>query len=766
MPRHEGTILQQATYSAILTGVATLMVVLAVPVWRRRRAPGARPFLAELAGIAAWSLAFACEHWSRSLEAKLFWAQVRYAGIAVVPVAWLVFAAQQTAGVSGWPTRRLALLAVIPALTLLVVWTNAWHELHWRGAELRSQGTWMTLHREAGPWYWVWAAYGYALVLAGSVLLLRAVVRGREFLRPQNLAVLLAALVPLLANGAYLAGWSALPDVDFTPPAFAISAVLVAFGLLRFGLFDIVPLARERVIEKMSDALMVLDADRRLMDVNPAGERVLERTRSAALGAKLADLLPELACASRLWREPGRGEREAEVEIPVGGTGGPGSGRWYACRASSLEDDRGTLAGWLLVLRDVTDRIAAERSLAEARDQALRADQAKSAFLATMSHEIRTPMNGIIGMTDILLDTALGLEQREYAERVRAAAESLLTILNDVLDISKIEAGKLEIESRPFDLRTTVEEALDLVARAAHRKGLDLGYSVGDGVPDAVRGDPVRLRQSLLNLLSNAVKFTEHGEVVVRLALVERTPSEARVRFEVSDTGIGIPAGAQERLFELFSQVDQSSTSRYGGTGLGLAIVKRLCELMRGEVGVESTPGLGSRFWFTIPLRTEPGARRESGGDLPPAGLRVLFVDRSAVHARQLAEQLSSLGVAADGVASPEEALGRLRGRALEGHPYQVALVVHGVHGGDALELARHIRQDALLAATTLVLITPLLSSTPRPEDATMGIDAHLTMPVRRAQLATRLLLARASGAAATRSARNGHTEPPRSPQD
>ena len=495
----------------------------------------------------------------------------------------------------------------------------------------------------------------------------------------------------------------------------------------------------EALMNNSPIAVVSTDLDGKVVACNPAFEQLFGFRQAQIVGINIVDVVSDPG--SPVEAE-GNLSRIKEGEI-VHVTTRRRQRELEALGVPVMVDGR--RVGILALYLDITERKQAMEAIEQARAAAEAANQAKSAFLAMMSHEIRTPMNAIIGMTSLLLDTGLSAEQQEYAETVRTSSDALLTIINDILDFSKIEAGKLELEQQPFDLRECVESALDLVATRAAEKGVNLAYLLDEQVPASVYGDVTRLRQILVNLLSNAVKFTQQGEVVISVearfiekAADGRTQGQDghegpfyEVHFAVRDTGIGISEEGKARLFRSFSQVDVSTTRHYGGTGLGLAISKRLAELMGGTMWVDSQPGSGSTFHFTLLAAAAPARVRPYLESSQPylAGKRILIVDDNATNRSILTLQTESWGMLPSAWASGQEALAQLQAGSL----FDVAILDMHMPDMDGVMLAQQIRRFRNAQALPLVLFTSL----GRREVNTQGVEfaAFLHKPLKPSHL-------------------------------
>jgi PAS domain S-box-containing protein len=486
----------------------------------------------------------------------------------------------------------------------------------------------------------------------------------------------------------------------------------------------------EAVLQLSPTAIVTVDEQFYVTSWNPAAEELFGYTAEEAMGRFIDDLVanaPELRDEAAAMNEAGaRGTRARAISrrtrkdgsiVDVEVVAGP----------VYVGDER---VGHSVIYHDIGE-------IQRARRDAEAATRAKSAFLATMSHEIRTPLNAVIGMTGLILDTSLTSEQRNYAEVVRTSGDALLGVINDILDFSKIEAGRLELEEAPFDLRECLESALELVTAAVAKKGLEIAYDMEPSVPAAVVGDVTRVRQIVINLLTNAVKFTEHGEVVLT---VVADPIEGgnrfRLHFTVRDTGIGIAEERMERLFESFSQVDTSTTRRYGGTGLGLAVSRRLAEAMGGRMWAESRVGEGSAFHFTIQAEASDAPVRayERRGAPQLEGRRVLIVDDNATNRQILGRQTQSWGMLPRATEHPAEALEWIR----RGDPFDVAILDMQMPDMDGLALAEEIRRHRDAEALPLVMLTSL--GRPDEKSAEAGFAAYLTKPIKPSHLYDTLL--------------------------
>ncbi len=407
---------------------------------------------------------------------------------------------------------------------------------------------------------------------------------------------------------------------------------------------------------------------------------------------------------------------------------------WASVTKVPLYNKSGAVTGIIGISRDVSKLKEAEAALEHARDAALEHARVKTEFLANMSHEIRTPMNAITGMTDLLQDTSLDEEQREFVDTIHSSTDTLLGIISDVLDFSKIEAGKLSIEAIDFDLRETIEETVEMLAQRAQGKNVELIYAIEDDVPTALRGDPRRVRQVLTNLVTNAVKFTERGEIVIRVARQSETDQDVNVRVTVTDTGIGMAEKTLPLIFRSFTQADGSTTRKYGGTGLGLAISKQLVEMMGGKIGVESKLGQGSTFWFDLRFAKQPATSKTE--NLPNfQNLRVLVVDDNATHRATLQHQLERWGFRSSAATDAADALNQLRTAAADKDPYALVLLDLQMPGIDGLTLAGAIKNEPALAATRTIILAPFGQRLDQELMEESGVSHCVIKPVKQSRL-------------------------------
>lgn len=511
----------------------------------------------------------------------------------------------------------------------------------------------------------------------------------------------------------------------------------------------------QQVVESAPNGMLMIDPNGKITLLNKQVESMFGYTREDMLGQPVEMLIPER------FRAHHPSHRSGYFSAPASRVMGAGrelfglhkNGTEFPVELGLNPIDTPTGKRALASIIDITLRKRSEsalsqatrdlewknQELSEARDQAIQAGQAKTDFLATMSHEIRTPMNGVIGMTTLLLDTELTPEQKGYLDTLKHSGESLLRIINDILDYSKIEAGKFTIEHIPFDLRMTIEDTLDILAPTAQGRQLELVGLIDAQTPRTVIGDPGRIRQILTNLIGNAIKFTEKGEVLIQVLQTEESHGSVTLRFEVIDTGIGLTPEAQAKMFQAFSQADSSTARKYGGTGLGLSICKRLVELMNGQIGLQSMPGLGTRISFTVKFGTPEEGTAPVTPPLPVknlSGLRVCLVDDNATNRSLLQYHVSAWNMTHESAVDGPSALDLLRRAAQEGAPFDIAIVDVHMPEMSGLELCRLIKEDPTIAKTHVILLTASGQRGDSMLAKEVGAAAYLTKPIRERHLA------------------------------
>lgn len=626
----------QLTALALPKAVATL-VALVTMMFVRRRLGGllsARWLLVQLGGVTVWSGAGALELSATLLPAKIFWNTVCYFGVITGVFSLVNFIYVYIHGVN-LPRRLNQGLAAAGVLILIGICTNAWHQWVWPDVQLIERDGVISARYERGPLFWLIVVYGYGLIFASVAMMAFHVFTQAAVLRRQSWLILAATLAPWAVNLSYILRIGPRSEIDQTPLGFTVTGVLLTWAMLRNRLFDVMPVAAHILLTRIPDPVLVVDPAGRLVSANPAtrsrlgvADHHIAQPLSAALEARpvLAALLDELR-----FRQ---GSRTVQAD----------DGVWWLAESTPLDTSGRRPSGHLLVLRDVTESEQAKKSLETALAAADAANAAKSTFLAQVSHDLRTPLHAILGLSETLLSTPPEAIRRADLDIVHRAGGILLSLINDLLDLSRIEARRVELANQPFVLDDVLDQLADLLGPVAQRKGLGFVHWIEPGLAGGLRGDADRLRQILFNLAGNAVKFTDRGSVILRAGL-----AAGSLRIEVEDTGPGIPDEYRETIFEPFNRGIPGTVRRNEGTGLGLAITRRLVEAMAGKLTVRSVVGQGTVFAVELPIvdagATSPELLRLGEKLL---GRRVVVAVGDALRRTAVANSLGSLGAAAD----------------------------------------------------------------------------------------------------------------------
>ena|GEM_PF-1811949 len=714
--------------SLLCSGVFELALLLLVRGRLRTSAEG--PFSLALVLNGLWALGYALELIAPTFESKLLVFQIRCSFLCVHSLVWLETIHRMTRGRPLLHGKILAAALIVPVVTLFLLWVDgpaAQHPLLRHDFRLEtSEGGLVVLRNALGPWGEAYYIFNYIFWLIALFLLYprRAHVgwerRGRQLF-------LLAVAIALGADMLHLVGVTRPVGLNYNPILFPLTSAIVAVALLRHGLLDLAPVARAALLERLEDCIVALDAEDRVIDFNQAAARTFGLAGPAALGRPAPELFAAHPALLDLLSRP---EHE-HVELSFGDRVMESS--VFAIRLS----DTGKLRARVLVLRDVTARKETEHQLLLAKEKAEAAEQAQARFLATMSHEIRTPMNGVIGFSQLLAKSDLTPEQREYSDLIAQSGRSLLVIVNDVLDFSKIAAGRVDIERLPCDPGELLRQACRQFDERAREKRLGFTQTVSPRVPPRVLVDPVRFGQIVSNLVGNALKFTARGRVDVELDFDPDASGPAgTLRVRVRDTGIGLSPEQHREIFHPFHQADSSITRRFGGTGLGLAITQNLCRLMGGDVSVTSDPGKGSVFTATVHAEavdvsapaSRPAAFPASASAPARRPLDVLVCEDNEVNRVLLRTILRRLGHRARFAADGAEGLAALATSHFDVVLMDIEMPV--LDGFAAVRKLREREREAALPRIHVIAVTAHALAGIADRCRAVGMDDFLTKPV------------------------------------
>lgn len=565
----------------------------------RRNMRGSLPFTVIMLLIINYAIGYALELGSQTVPTALLLNRIQYLSIATLAPSWLVLTLVYTGHPPHLTPKRTALVYLIPTITILFAWTNHWHEFIWQNITLNQSFGFTRWQSDYGFWFNVHLLYTYLSMFMATFVIVRTLVKSPQSYRRQIIAMLLASIVPWLGNIVWLVS-NPFP-LNPTPFLFGITALMAAWALFGTRFLDLVPVARELVMEKMSDGLIILDETNRIVDLNPAALNLFEQPESALIGRSIVELLPRQPELIAKYKDAM--QAKAEIELLV-----HDEPQVFELQIDGLYAESGnerSYNGRVITLHNITHQKENELALRKALQRAEAADRAKSAFLANMTHELRTPLTIILGYAE-LMDEVLREEDGDpylldKLVKINQSGNHLLSIISDVLDISKIEAGRTELEWQMVDLDALLQEVVLLAGSLMEEAKNEFVYELDE--LGSIQTDPTKVKQILMNLLSNATKFTHQGQISLMAGRHKST-----IQIAISDTGIGMSQKQMDKLFEPFSQADVSTTREYGGTGLGLSISQNFARLLGGDIEVTSEQGQGSLFVLTLPSGEEKEA--------------------------------------------------------------------------------------------------------------------------------------------------------------
>lgn len=719
----------------ILYSIMSIIIssIMAYLFWKRHSSPGALTMSILMLSATEWALTDLLSAISNGFEVKVFWDSLDYLGIVSLPVLWFIFSIQYTRQEKLLKRRYYYLLSIIPIITLIMIFTNKLHHLftfNIRTELLYSSSIWLVVY-DFGIWFWVHTFYSYSLIIIGMIILFRRLIGLHKVYQKQAIIMIVAVLIPFIGECLYLLGLGPSKALDTTTFSFSIAGALLFIGMFRYKILDLIPIAREAVIESMDDLIIVLDTQNRIIDLNSSGRNIFGKGYENSIGLPISEVLKD---QKLLFEEnPGKLKYNEEVTLKI-----DDKRNYYEMKVSPLFNKKNVLVGSFIILSDITDLKVTMEELNNAKVVAESANRAKSEFLATMSHEIRTPINGIIGMAELLESANLTTQEKENLDTLKYSADSLLHIINEILDFSKIEAGKMEIENIGFNLRNLILHISKTFSSNRKQDQISFTYQVDESVPEFMLGDYQKLRQVLTNLLSNAFKFTEKGKIEIKVDCIRNSSIDTLLMFSVSDTGIGISQNKINSLFQSFHQLDSSTTRKYGGTGLGLSIVKNLIELMGGSIEAQSEEGKGSRFLFEIPFKVIEGNTSDTIVNTTTSTieiekkLTILVAEDSRVNQLVITQFLNKKKWKTDIAENGKEVLQKL-----ESNTYDLILMDIQMPEMDGYEATKFIREQEKITDKRIPIIA--LTANATEDDKKMclkyGMDDFLSKPIRSEKL-------------------------------